>query len=108
MAPTGEVKKVEGISQLAEKMFKNVPQDPMLSGMLDGMKANLSDDAVKNLSTKSFPKFPDKPIKVGDGWNVQNSMANPMLGTLVTSLRSTLKSIDADAGGRVAHVAITG
>jgi hypothetical protein len=107
MAATGEVKKVEGISQLAEKMFKNVGQDPMLSGMFDGMKANLSDDAMKNLFTQSFAQFPDKPIKVGDSWNGQVSTANPMLGTLVTSLKSTLKSIDGDAGGRVAHVAIT-
>ena len=30
-----------------------------------------------------------------------------MLGTLMTSVKSTLKSIDADAGGRLAQVAIT-
>jgi hypothetical protein len=107
MAPTGEVKKVEGISQLAEKMFKNVSQDPMMTGMLDGMKANLSDDAMKNLFAQSFAQFPGKPIKVGDSWDVQNSTANPMLGTLLTALKSTLKSVDADAGGRLARVAIT-
>ena len=66
-------------------MFKNVSADPMMAGMFDGMKANLSDDAMKNLFTQSFAQFPDKPIKVGDDWNGQVSTANPMLGTLVTS-----------------------
>ena len=105
IAPSGEVKKVDGISRLADKMFKNIPPDPAMAGMLDGLKANLSDDAMRNLFTQSFPQFPDKPIKVGDSWDLQSSSANPMLGTLLTSVKATLKSVDADAGGRVARVA---
>jgi hypothetical protein len=107
VAPTGEVKKVDGVSQLAEKMFKNVGSDPAMAGMLDGLKSNLSDDAVRNLFMQSFAQFPDKPIKIGDSWDLKTSQANPMLGTLLTSVKATLKSVDAEAGGRVARVATT-
>jgi len=107
IAATGEVKKVAGLSQLADKMFKSITPDPATAGMLDGLKANLSDDAMRNMFTQSFAQFPDKPIKVGDAWDLQATSSNPMLGTLITSVKSTLKSIDAEAGGRTARVAVT-
>ena len=106
IAATGEVKKVAGLSQLADKMFKSITPDPATAGMLDGLKANLSDDAMRNMFTQSFAQFPDKPIKAGDTWDMQATSSNPMLGTLITSVKSTLKSIDAEAGGRTARVAV--
>ncbi len=45
MAPSGEVVKVEGISKLAEKMFSNMSADPAAAGVLDGLKASLSDES---------------------------------------------------------------
>jgi Family of unknown function (DUF6263) len=106
MAPNGEVKKVAGLSELADKLFKNITPDPATAGMLDGLKANLNDDAMRNMFTQSFAQFPDKPIKVGDTWDLQATSSNPMLGTLITFVKSTLKSIDAEAGGRTARVAV--
>lgn len=107
MAPTGEVKKVEGISRLAEKVFKSVAPDPAMAGMLDGIKANMTDDAMRTMFAQSFAQFPDKPVKVGDSWDLQVTASNPMLGTLITSIKATLKSVDADAAGRVARIATT-
>lgn len=107
VASTGEIKKVEGVSQIAEKMFKNVAEDPMMAGMLNGLRANMSDDAIRSMLTQSFPQFPEKPLKIGDSWDVQASAANPMLGTLVTAIKATLKAVDGDGGGRVARIATT-
>ena len=73
MAPTGEVQKVEGFAKLAEKMFKSVPQDPAVAGILDGLKANLSDDAMRSMFTQTFAQFPNRPLKSGDTWNTQVS-----------------------------------
>jgi len=105
MAPTGEVLKVEGLSALAEKVFKNVAQDPSAAAVLDGLKANLSDDAMRTMMTQTFAQFPNRPLKPGDTWSGQVSASNPMLGTLVTAVSSTLKALDAAGGARIARVA---
>jgi hypothetical protein len=104
MAPTGEVQKVEGLSKLAEKMFQNLPQDPASAGILDGLKANLSDDAMRGMFAQTFAQFPTKPLKAGDSWSAQVSVGNPMLGGLVTSTTSTLKSVEGEGSNRVATI----
>jgi hypothetical protein len=105
MAPTGEVQRVEGLSKVAEKMFQSVPQDPAMAGILDGLKANLSDEAMRGQFAQTFVQFPNRPIKSGETWTTQVSTTNPMLGGLITSLTSTLKAVDGDANSRVAKIA---
>ena len=80
MAPTGEVVKVDGLSKLAEKMFSNMSADPMAAGMLDGLKASLSDDAMRSMFSQSFAQVPGQALKVGESWTVQVTDDNPMLG----------------------------
>jgi hypothetical protein len=104
MAPTGEVQKVEGLSKLTEKMFQSLPQDPAAAGILDGLKANLSDDSMRSTFMQTFAQFPNKPIKSGDSWNTQVSVGNPMLGGLITSTTSTLKSVEGEGSNRIATI----
>ncbi len=104
LAPTGEVQKVEGFAKLAEKMFKNIPEDPAAAGILDGLKANLSDDSMRNTFMQTFAQFPNRPLKSGDTWNSQFATNNPMLGTLTTSVTSTLKAMEGDGSNRVAKI----
>jgi len=105
MAPTGEVQRVEGLSKVAEKMFQNVPQDPAMAGILDGLKANLSDEAMRSQFAQIFAQFPNRPIKFGETWTTQVSATNPMLGGLITSLTSTLKAVEGEGSDRVAKIA---
>jgi hypothetical protein len=107
IAPTGEVQKAEGFARLAEKMFKNIPQDPSMAGVVEGLKANLSDDAMKNMFMQTFAQFPNRPLKPGDTWNSQFTTNNPMLGALTTSVTSTLKAFEGDGSNRVAKI-VTG
>jgi Family of unknown function (DUF6263) len=104
IAPTGEVQKAEGFAKVAEKMFKNVPQDPQVAGIMEGLKANLSDDAMKNMFMQTFAQFPNRPLKSGDTWNSQFTTYNPMLGALTTSVTSTLKALEGDGSNRVAKI----
>jgi hypothetical protein len=103
MASTGEIRSVDGLSQVAEKMFKNVGQDPAMAGMFDGLKANVSDDAMRSMLSQAYTQFPARPIKPGDTWNAQVSSGNPMLGTVVTSIASTLKSMNGDGTATIAQ-----
>lgn len=104
IAPTGEVQKVEGASKLAEKIFKNVPQDPAAAGVIDGLKANISDDALRAMFMQTFAQFPSRPLKAGDTWNSQVTTPNPMFGALTTSVTSTLKGMEGDGSNRVATI----
>jgi hypothetical protein len=104
MAPTGEVLKVEGLTALAEKMFKAVAPDPAAAGMIDSLKANMSDDAMRSMLMQMFAQFPARPLKAGDTWNTQVTNTNPMLGGLVTTVTSTLKAIEPDGGVQIARV----
>jgi len=105
IAPTGAVQKVEGVSKLAEKMFKAIPQDPASAGIINGLKSNISDDAMRNMFTQAFAQFPDRPLKPGDTWNSQFTTTNPMLGAMTTSTTSTLKAVEGDGSNRVARIA---
>jgi hypothetical protein len=105
MAPTGEVQKIEGLSMLVEKMFKNVAQDPAVGGVMEGLKANFTDEAMRSMFMQVFAQFPSRPLKVGDTWNTQVSAPNPMLGGMITSVTSTLKSAEGAAANPVATVA---
>jgi Family of unknown function (DUF6263) len=105
MASTGEVQKVEGLSALADKVFKTVAQDPAAAGVLDGLKANLSDDAMRSMMSQTFTQFPNRPLKPGDTWSGQVSASNPMLGTLVTTVSSTLKAVEGAGSARIARIA---
>jgi hypothetical protein len=105
MAPTGEVEKVEGLSRIAEKMFEAIPQSPEMAGMLSGLKANFSDEAMRSQLGQTFAQFPNRPLKSGDTWTAQISTTNPAFGGLTTSLTSTLKAVEGDGGNRVARVA---
>ena len=106
-APTGDVQKVEGLSAVADKMFRAMPQDPAMAGMLDGLKNNVSDDAMRAMLKQTFAQFPSRPVKVGDSWNTNVTTGNPMLGDLVTSIVSTLKSVAGEGADRIATVTTT-
>jgi hypothetical protein len=105
MGPTGEVLKVEGVSKMAEKMFSNVSADPAAAGVLDGLKAGLSDDSMRSLLAQSFSQSPNRPLKVGESWTYDVVQKNPMLGGIITSVKMTLKSVDGEASKRVATIA---
>jgi len=105
MTPTGEVVKVEGLSKLAEKIFSNIPADPMSAGMLDGLKAALSDDAMRSLLSQSFAQAPNRPLKVGESWTTEIVQNNPMLGGMITAVKMTLKAVTGEDPKRTATIA---
>jgi hypothetical protein len=94
MSQSGEVRKVDGMSRLAEKMFAKLPGQAM-GPMGDSLKAGLSDDAMKIILSQGFGQLPEKPVKPGDTWNTQMTVPNPMIGGMTTKMASTLKAVDA-------------
>jgi len=93
-APDGTVSKVEGASRIVDKMTKAVPEDMAAAGILQGLKAMLSEDALKSTIEQSFSKLPPGPVKPGDTWKGQLAMGNPMIGKIAGAMDFTLKSVD--------------
>jgi hypothetical protein len=106
-APSGDVTKFEGMSALADKMFKANPPDPSTAGLIDGLKASLSDEGMRSLFGQIFAQFPNRALKVGDTWDVKVTTPNPMLGGIITTVSSTLKAIESEGGAQIARVATT-
>jgi hypothetical protein len=102
IGPTGVVQKVEGIDRLMEKMLKNIPQTPASAAALNSMKSGFSDEAMKQMFGQGFSQFPDRPLKVGDTWSRDSTLANPMLGQQTTSTTATLTGVD----GQLAKIAL--
>ena len=105
MAPTGEIQKVEGLSKIAENVFKNIPNDPAAAGVIDSLKASLSDEGMRSMLGQTFAQFPKRPLKVGETWKTDLTSTNPMLGTITTTVTSTLKAIEGEGTNRVARIA---
>jgi Family of unknown function (DUF6263) len=102
VSPTGVVQKVEGLGQLMEKAFRTIPQNPASAAAMQSMRNSFSDESMKQMLSQGFARFPDRAVKVGEQWNEESTMANPLLGKATTITTSTLTGVE----GQVAKIAI--
>ena len=102
--PTGIVQKVDGFSRVMENVFKKMPAGAG-GPVLEGIKAGLNDDAVKNMFAQSFAQFPNRALKIGEQWENKLTVPNPVLGAIITTSSSTLAGVDQTGGGQVAKIA---
>jgi len=104
ISPNGQVQKVEGMNRLIEKVFKSVPADPSAAAMLDGLKNNFSDDAIRGVFGQGYSQLPDRPLKPGDTWDGQWTTTNLIVARSTTRTLFTLKAVEANAGAQVARI----
>jgi len=104
VAPTGEISKVEGVSQMAEKMFGSVQLDPQMEGMLSGAKAVLSDEGMKSMFSQGFGQLPKQALKAGETWKASFTTTNPAIGGLITSVVATLQGVEGSGADQVARI----
>lgn len=75
----GEIKSVTGISEMLDGMVVKMTTD---SSQLKQLKTSLSKqfnaEAMKQTMESSFKLYPDKPVKIGDSWNVDTKMQMSM------------------------------
>ena len=104
LSPTGAVKKVEGFTRIAEKIFKNLPQNSSSAQMQAGFKAMFSDESMLNMMAQGFTQFAERRLKIGDSWTTQISLQNPAIGGFTISMTSTLSGIDQSAANQIARI----
>jgi hypothetical protein len=106
MTPEGEVRKLEGASRILEKVMKGRLADPESAAVAQGLKAMLSDDALKNAMAQSFSRLPAGPVKPGDTWTGQLAMGAEIIGRVAGTSTFTLKAIEGPADAPVARIAV--
>ena len=74
IAPDGSVKSVTGMDAIVENMSKAVDADGQIAAQMSGaIKQQFSENAIKNMFEQSLKTYPDKTVKAGDSWTVENT-----------------------------------
>ena len=105
-APDGTVRKVEGATKMIEQITKAMQDDPAAARAAEGLKAAVSDEALRTTLEQSFSKLPANPVQQGDTWQSQLAMGNEMIGRVVGDLRFRLRSFEGAAEAAIAQVGV--
>jgi hypothetical protein len=106
MAPDGTVRKVDGASRIADKITKVMAADPAAGAAGQGLKSQLSDEALKNTLEQTFPKVAARPLKPGDTWTGDLAMGNLVIGRITGRSTFTLKAIEGTAEAPLARISV--
>ncbi len=107
MAPDGTVRKVDGASRIVDKIAQAMSGDPAAAAAAQGLKAMLSDDALKTTLAQSFSKLPAGAVKAGDTWTGLLAMGNEMIGRVSGTTAFTVKAIEGAADAPLARIAVS-
>lgn len=72
----GEVVSVTGFDKIGEAVVNemNVPEE-MKPMMRQNFQKQFNDDAAKQIFSQAFEIYPNKPVKIGDSWKANSTMA---------------------------------
>jgi hypothetical protein len=108
VAPDGSVKSVTGMDAISESMTNALTNDGQAAAQMGAqMKLQFSDDALKKMFEQSFKTYPDKAVKKGDSWNMENAIStttNNMNMNTNIKTKYTLKEVSKN----MATVAVEG
>ncbi len=105
-APDGSVRKVEGATRILDKVVKSLPSDPSTTAIAQGLKASLSDDALKATLEQSFTRLPETPVKPGDAWKGQLNIGNETIGRITGAVDFTLNGIEGSGDAGTARIGV--
>lgn len=103
VTPMGEVRKVEGMDRIFDKLTDqmNGPE------MVEAMKQNLGDEAMRAMMENAFRAWTVEGVEPGDTWTVQLKQPLPMVGTMTSDSTMTLKEVTTVDGRRIARIGTT-
>jgi len=105
-SPNGEVRKVEGMARIFEKMAASLPQNAAATAAMDALKGSMSDEAMGSQLSQSFAQLPDQPVKRGDTWTRQIDLSNPIIGKGTTAMTFTLDAVESSSASTIARVSV--
>jgi len=95
-APDGSVKSVTGMEAVIKNMLDAVSGDGQLGAQMGAqMSQQFNDESMKNMFGQSFNFYPDKAVKIGDSWDMKNSILMNSMNLNINS-NNTLKGINSN------------
>lgn len=103
VTPMGEVRKVEGVDRIFDKLAAEnaAPQ------MIAAMKQSMGDGAMREMMEKSLRVWAAEGVEPGDSWSITLDQSVPMVGTMTSDATVTLKDVTTIDGRRIARIGTT-
>lgn len=101
ITPGGEIRSVEGMDKLLDKMADQVG-GPM---GVEAIKKNMGDEAMRGTMDQAFKMWAREGIEPGESWTGTLQQKLPMVGTMKMDATMTLKEVTQTDGLRLARIA---
>ena len=77
VSPEGEVLEVQGVDQMIEDVIADLgaPDDPALASLIDSLKQQFGDEALKEGMGNILVPFPIAALSVGDTWTTHQELS---------------------------------
>ena len=103
-APDGSVKSITGMEAIIKNMLDAVSSDGQMAAQVGAqMSQQFNDEAMKNMFGQSFNFYPEKAVKIGDSWDMKNSISVGGMNVNINA-NNTLKEIKTN----MATIGLTG
>jgi hypothetical protein len=103
VTPSGEIKSINGLDALAQKISAGLPQ----GAGLPGMSSLMTEDSLRTALEQNFPAVPNRSVRAGETWT-HNKSVKTGLGTAQTAMTFTFKGVESRAGRQLATLAVAG
>ena len=103
VTPAGEIKSIDGLAPLVQKMTAALPQG---AGM-PGMSSFMTEDSLRTVLEQNFPAVPNRGVAAGETWT-HNKKVKTALGLAETSMTFAFKGVEAREGRQLASLTVKG
>jgi hypothetical protein len=95
----GDAKEFQGMSAALEAMAEglDVPEGPMRDSLMEGLKGQFGDEAMKDMMEKAMKVYPERPVAPGESWPVRLDLRKPM----ALSMDNTFRLVEVRGGAAV-------
>jgi hypothetical protein len=93
VTPTGEVKKIDGLTELMQKINSGMAASPM--GGMPGMGNVMTEDSLRSMFEQNFSALPQRAVKVGETWTRDSQLKMPF-GTVASAMTLALQGVSAN------------
>jgi len=104
ISPDGKCLKLEGMKEMFDKMFKEMPGAEQFGKTFKEM---FSEDTFKDQLFGTATWLPTRPVRIGEVWNIEQRMRMGPMGNAVVKGKNRLLSVETIDGRRIARVAVT-
>lgn len=102
--PSGKVRSVTGLENLAKIMTAPMDASPELAALAGALRASASDDALRQALAPGLSLLPAAPVQPNAHWTTTLTQPLPMIGAAESTWRSHLARVDRKGASKLATI----